>query len=1056
MRTKSLALAATSLTVLLGVSPALAQNNQCPPGTSGPNCNAVETVTVTGTRIPTPASQSANPIISVGATEIQDSGVLNLTDYLRRVPALTGSLSQYLTSSPAGLITNFGSSLEALNLLDLRNLGFDRTLVLEDGQRLVSSSPGDAAVDTSTIPITLIDRVDIVTAGSSAVYGADGVSGVVNFVMKHDLEGISARIQGSQPQDGGDNSYLAAVSIGHNFDNDHGNVEFTVENAYQNALSFTQRSFTKPGGAAFLVTNPANAFDLTNAPLDIESRNATIFLFSSNAAIISNPFSGPVANGLPVPDFLGSGKPFVLGPGVNTTGGDQGTGDITMGGDGLPLAAASFADLAPLTHRTNIQLDGDDEFSHWFKLSGEFRYSHVDTKTIEEPAFNEFATVTSDNPFLPANVQSAILANPVPNICGPGCSAGLFSSFPYTATFLDGIDRASRNTYRGVVGAEGDLPAPDFVHDARYNIHYVYGQTDVNDVDEHNVAEDRYYAALDSVAGPGGPTCRSNLDPSAVPFSLESPTFDAAIGVPQSFFGTTFTPGPNSGCVAFNPFQPNSAQNRAAANFFEMNTPNLSLLRQQDLNGYINFDFPQFSDWGWTAKPVAFVLGAEWREEFSKSTSDPITRLQQVQGAPPGTLQSDFFGAGFNPSQGRFEVKEAFGEISVPLVVGKPFVNELTFDFAGRVSDYSTSGTDETWKVDARYSPIAGLTFRGTDAYAVRAPNIGELFGPQVRGFENVNDPCDPGNINAGTQFRAANCVAIFNALGVPFLPGFTNPQSNFTVPNFISGNPNLQPEVARTLTLGAVVQPEWIPNLQVTADFYRVTIADAITPLSGSAIADFCVDASTIVNPFCAAVTRTANASPPGSITSEIAAELNVAALATQGTDFTIDYSTDLDDLFQEHVGSLRFHLVGNHMDYLTTTPFAGQAPQNFANVINGGADGGPAPFWQAFLDIVWHRDDFTVDYNIQWADALLNFNRDTVANLPNVAPSKFIHTPPQDIHGVQVRYEVRDGMQVYAGINNLWYQKPSANDIANAYPADPTGRVFYLGVNIDVDPLQ
>src|SRR6201999_4335647 len=152
---------------------------------------------------------------TLNAEDIVHSGTTNLTDYLKRIPALQGSLGDVETTGLNTPATDAGSSLSGLNLLNLRNLGFDRTLVLEDGQRLVGSSTGDTGVDTNTIPITLIDRVDVVTGGSSAVYGADGVTGVVNFIMKRDLEGMDARIQAGGAQDGGAEKYLAAVSVGH-------------------------------------------------------------------------------------------------------------------------------------------------------------------------------------------------------------------------------------------------------------------------------------------------------------------------------------------------------------------------------------------------------------------------------------------------------------------------------------------------------------------------------------------------------------------------------------------------------------------------------------------------------------------------------------------------------------------------------------------------------------------------------------------------------------------------------------------------------------------------
>jgi outer membrane receptor protein involved in Fe transport len=1004
----------------------------------------VETVVVTGSRIPRPELSGPNPIQVVGEQEIRFNGVVNLTDYLQRIPALTGSMGDLQQSGLSSTITDAGASLAGLNLLDLRNLGFNRTLVLQDGQRLVSSSAGDAAIDINTIPVTLISRVDIVTGGSSAVYGADGVTGVVNFVMKHDLEGIDARIQVSPTQDGGDNRYFAAASIGHNFDNNNGNVVFTVENTYQDRFNFRQRDFTNVGGGKFFVPNPANptGSDPT-LPANIPVTNGTIFQVAATGAIGTdfNTFN---------PTFNGNGTPYNTGNIIN--------GEFALGGDGLPLSPAFLADFAPVEHRTLVQLAADDRFSNWFKLSGEFRFAHVDTKSQSEPSFNEFASITSDNPFLPANVKNAILADGTAGLVGP-YSVGTFGSYPYLTPGLVFAEKVSRDIYRGVLGANGEFPVPDFIHDATYDIHYVYGQSDINDVNEHNLIEDRYYAALDAVQGPNGPTCRSNLNPAATPPTtiFGDGQFDEIVGLPSTLFGTTFTPGPNSGCAAFNPFVANSPSNAAAIAFMTRNTPTTAVIRQQDLNGFVSFDFPQFSDWGVTAKPVSVVLGGEWREEFSKSVSDPATRQVPIPGEP-GRTASLFFISGPAPVKGRFEVSEAFGEMSVPVLSNQPFAEELTFDFAGRVSDYSTAGTDETWKMDGVYAPLNSIKFRATDAVAVRAPNIGELFAPLVQGFQGINDPCDPQFINQGTPFRAANCQALENALLGPgvYTAGVTPVQQSVTLPVFIGGNSKLQPETARTLTLGTVITPDFIPNLQVTVDWYRVRITSAITALSGQTIVDQCVDLTSINNPFCAAVTRNGNsASIPGSVQQVVAQEINVASYYTKGVDFSATYTTNLDDLFDTHAGALTLRLLGNHMDILQRTPIAGQPPTNGANVINGGTDGGPAPFWQAYLDAVWTLDDWTVDYNVQWADGLLNFSRRATAGEPNIVAKQYLHTPAEDVHSIQVRYQVQDGWQVYAGVQNLWYQKPSANDQTNGFP-DPIGRVFYVGVDINTDPFD
>jgi len=156
---------------------------------------ATETVVVTGTRIPRPELDLPSPTITLSDQDLKNSGTTNLGDYLKRIPALVGSLGDYQTNGYGTPASNDGSSLGGLNLLDLRNLGYVRTLVLIDGKRVVASSTGSAAVDISTIPITLISDIQTSTSGQSSIYGADAVSGVVNFIMKHDLEGIHTRFQ---------------------------------------------------------------------------------------------------------------------------------------------------------------------------------------------------------------------------------------------------------------------------------------------------------------------------------------------------------------------------------------------------------------------------------------------------------------------------------------------------------------------------------------------------------------------------------------------------------------------------------------------------------------------------------------------------------------------------------------------------------------------------------------------------------------------------------------------------------------------------------------------
>jgi outer membrane receptor protein involved in Fe transport len=997
------------------------------------DASGVETVVVTGTHIPRPEYELPNPTTTLKAEEILHSGTINLTDYLKRVPALTASLGDVATTGLNTPATDAGSSLGGLNLLNLRNLGFDRTLVLEDGQRIIGSSTGDSGVDVETIPITLIANVDVVTGGSSAVYGADGVTGVVNFVLKHDLEGIDARVQVGGAEDGGASKYIAAVSVGHNFDNSNGNIELTYETSVQDHLNFLQRSFTRPGGAIFFVPNPANSggTDPTQ-PANIPTKNAFIIGFSGIGAIDSNLDGNP--------DFLGNGTPYDIGSPIN--------GEFTLGGNGLPAAAAFGADLIPNQHRQIVQLTGDEEFSRWFKLTGEFRYAHVDTSSASEPSFFEFQAITDQNPFLPANVAAAITANGTSGLGPDGSALGLLNEFPYLIPGTALVENVMRNTYRSVIGASGDFPLPDFFHDSKYNLHLVYGQTDIQDNIEHDLESDRFAAALDAVIDPatGKPTCRSNLEPGTTPANLGplglGNTFDLLLGFPTSGYPTSFTPGPSSGCSPINLFDP-TANNKAALAFAFPTLHNTGILTEWDVNGLVSFDFPQVQDIGF-AKPLSAVLGGEWRRESSSSMSPALSTT-------PGL----FFNAGASPVKGNFDVAEAFGELSIPVLADQPYAQELSFDLAGRVSSYSTAGTDETWKLGFVYSPIADIKFRGTDAVAVRAPDIGELFAPQQQVFQQINDPCDPAFIGQGTPFRTANCQALMDGLLGPgnYTAGVTPVQSNVTTPVLIGGNPKLSPETARTYTVGVVLQPGFIPGFVATIDYYRVSITNAIEAPTAQAVADQCVDLSTINNPFCAQITRRTTAagvgSPAGSISQGTSTQINVALFYTAGVDFTAAYHADLDDYLGPDSGQLDLHLIGNHLDKIATTPLPGQAPKDTSNQPG-------SPFWQFNLDAAWSLDKWSVDYNWQWYNGILNFTRQTVISEPNVIAKNLIHTADQNIHSIQVGYDVSSELHLYGGIDNIFYQKPSPNNADIGYPVSPIGRFFYAGVKFNTDDFS
>jgi iron complex outermembrane recepter protein len=188
-----------------------------PPLNTGAGDNAI---VVTGSRIARPEFAFPNPIQAYTAESLEQAGATNITDFLVQSPALIGSQTSAVNSG-SNLAANEAAGA---NFLDLRNLGPNRTLVLVDGRRHVAGFHGTASVDINTIPVDLIDRVDILTGGVSAVYGADGVSGVVNFILKRDFEGLRLHAQTGISQRNDAEEKHVGVTWGKNFNDRRGNI----------------------------------------------------------------------------------------------------------------------------------------------------------------------------------------------------------------------------------------------------------------------------------------------------------------------------------------------------------------------------------------------------------------------------------------------------------------------------------------------------------------------------------------------------------------------------------------------------------------------------------------------------------------------------------------------------------------------------------------------------------------------------------------------------------------------------------------------------------------
>lgn len=926
--------------------------------TAGEPGGGEQTIVVTGSRIQQRADYNTpNPIVAVTAETLQQAGNVQIVETLAQNPALLNSLSAARTS---GSNADFGAV--GVQLLDLRGLGENRTLTLVNGRRHVGSLAGTAAVDVNSIPTDLIESVDVLTGGASAIYGADGVSGVVNFRLKRNFEGLMASGQIGVSGQGDAGQRYGAVTVGRNFADGRGNVALSYEFREVDRVSSSARDFTGDPRRTFsLVRNQADFPDDPNVP-DRVPTNDLRYADSSIDGAVDLDLDG-------IPDFTGSGRVYDRGRLLRSAGG------LTQGGDSTPVAGYQ-GDLQAYNRTHNVNFLAHYDFSDAVSFYVEAKYVKNRTFTLAQPSFDFFTYLTPENPYLQQRYAGIADTS----------SGALISRDNYDLGVRG--ERNDRETIRAVAGFEGRIS-----DHARYDISYVFGQTRSDILLTDYRIADRYFAAIDAVRDPatGNVVCRSSIDPAG---NIDPNNFDSP--------ASTFTPGAGSGCLPLN-LLGNGVRNQAALDWVNADITNRARLRQHVVSGAISGDFGQFFEL--PGGPVGFALGAEYRKESSTFTPDAL--LQQ------GAL------ADFSlqlPEQGEFDVKEAFAELQVPVLRDLPFAHNLSFGAALRLSDYSTVGKTTTWKVDGTYAPIRDVTFRATWSEAVRAPNITELFAPRNGGFSFISDPCDPVFIGEGTQFRAANCQATLAAAGLTpaqilaFNPE-NDPTATASLPGFSGGNPSLREETARTWTAGVVIRPGFIPGLIASFDWWDIKLNDAVNVPAAQELAELCVDQPTLDNVFCQNVTRDGST---GYVSSYFVQPVNVANFRTAGADFKLNYS-----FRTERFGSFNIGLVGGYLDRLEFIPTPGAQ-------VDIDREEAYSPKWNATGDITWKMENFSINYGISWFSKTRRYELETLAANPDLVAPEYLYFKERWQHDVQIGYDVDDRFRFYVGGNNIWNQKP------------------------------
>ena len=927
-----------------------------------------DVVVITGSRIAIDSSITApSPVQTLTIDDFVKSGDIEIASSLRNVPALQGSDPASLDSA-AGLVATGASTL------NLRSLGTNRTLVLQDGRRHVPGVEGTATVDIGSIPQALIARTEVLTGGASSVYGADAVSGVVNFVTRdgRDFDGIEYRFQGGISDEGDAEEFFGSLAGGDEFADGKGSAVLAVE--FSHSTSIVNGDRPNIAAAGFSSLNGSNPFLNGILGLDPASENAfvpnrTLPVSSDGATIAIAPFDGafPFGNLLEAFDANGNFNPatdsinFIPGttiPDLQVI--DPVTGEVrafdpgiatgafnAIGGDGIAIAeTAPGLTLIPEITRFVAATAVDYELADDVTFYADGKISYTEASSIAGIPFSDDIRIELDNPFLPQTIQNQI---PIVDALIPGETPSIFVARDNLGSEINAGTDAERLTFRFSGGFRGDFADTGF----DYDISYSYGRTEADIISRNDRINDRYFTAIDAVAltaadldgtNPnlafnggvgtlnairagedividaasaqvGDIVCRSELTGIPAPAALfvgGPPIFDGGTVIN----GVDVSPGFFSGFTRPVTFEVGDGQ-----------CAPINILGSNSIQGAgAAFAFNNLTDETNIEQQQLLATLTGDTEKFLNLPAGPLGfavgfewRSDSSQFTPDPFFTLDPLAVGNtgalifeSPTDGQgIEVYEVFGEVKVPVLRDQPFAKLLEVSAAGRISDYNTIGGTETFSFGGRYQPHDWLTLRGTFARAIRAPNIGELFSPQTAAFFGVDDdPCDDGNITEGSANRAANCLEFVAA-------GFDS--SDFLtafVTGSTGGNPNLIEETSDSFTIGGVFQPSgilngWLDELTVIVDYYDIEIEDAIGSLTGPAIASACVDLPSTNNQFCDSIQRDANNG--GAISGFTSGNINLAFLQARGIDFDVRYGFDVPSS-GKNLGSIRTSIAGTH----------------------------------------------------------------------------------------------------------------------------------------------
>lgn len=1023
-----------ALAVALASAPAFAQDEGGDSASAGG-----EVIVVTGSRIARPEIESPSPVTVVGTEDIKLSGATRVEDILNSLPSVYAQQASGVSNGADGTAS-----------VDLRGLGSNRTLALINGRRVVPGDPSNSsgsAADINLIPAAMLKRVEVLTGGASSVYGADAVAGVVNFIMDDDFEGFRIDMNYGVYQHNNNNSFLpefldargfpyptgsstdganfdATVAFGSDFADDRGH--FMMYGGYRKVKPITQgdRDYSscvlqntggggnRCGGSATSPDGTAILFDTS-----VTTGTSTVYTFTNGRGFENTLV---LFNFAPLNYYQRNDERYTAGAFVNYEVNDH----------FRPYMEFQFMD-----DHTTGQIAPSGDFGNTLTLNCDnplMSAAQYDVICDADNLINSYIGTFPVAQSAPYNLDPG--AAPIDFQDGQGGTYNKGFTLLLRRNIEGGPRRAQldHTTYRGVIGANGDLD------DAwSYDAYYQYGKVKYSQVYENEFSVARLNNALDAVidnrAGSatfGEVVCRSvvtGTDPNCVPYDV----FAGIGGASQAAVDYLSAIGFQSGTT-------------------EEQVANLSFTG--DLTSY-GVKMP------WADDGVKVNLGVEWRKESLELKSDQAFQTGDLTGQGGATL----------PLAGGFKVLEFFAETQIPIIEGGA-VESFSISAGYRRSHYKTTAdrtyNTDTYKIGAELAPVNDIRFRVMYNRAARAPNIQELFATPTVGLNGSEDPC------AGFSITATDygCLAQGLSVGQGTTP---NPAGQYNA--LLGGNPDLTPEIAKTWTVGAVLQPSFIPRLSLTIDWFNIKIDNAIRSFGPDSILADCVAKATasFTPDSCGLINRDAAGSlwlTPGGYTVDL--PNNVGSIETSGIEVAGNYKVPVS------FGSIGLSMNGTYLDkYYVDNGLSD--PYDCAGLygptcsLGGTTDAGaPLPKWR-------HKARLTVNHNsgfglsLQWryvgkvtAETISDY--ETLQGTYTFDPG--LHIGAKSYIDATLTFDIGDAYKFRLGVNNVFDKEPplvtSGNSLrpgsnlcptgpcnGNTYPGtwDALGRYLFAGVTLD-----